>query len=184
MNKKNKIRLILLEGESDRLFFNAFKNQYARDLFDVSLLKAQNQNFNKIRKELDISRKVFKYKAVWLVMDLKTQKMGTRRHYESCRELLLEYEEKLKGYDTSDMVIMVRDLECWVLLYFDKYSDTERIDDAEKKLSQLMAGNSGSKPRVLQRLMKKNDFWERLFKNKSNNKSFCEFIRRTDEALR
>jgi hypothetical protein len=54
--KKNKIRLILLEGPSDKLFFVSFKEKYGENKIDVLLLEAKNQDFKKINRLINISR--------------------------------------------------------------------------------------------------------------------------------
>ena len=77
--KKNKIRLILLEGPSDKLFFESFKKKYCKDKIDVSLLEALGKKFTKINRAIEFSRHLG-YKEIWLVMDLKTQKSGTDRY--------------------------------------------------------------------------------------------------------
>jgi hypothetical protein len=182
-HKKNKIRLILLEGPSDKLFFESFKKKYGENKLDVLLLPASNQNFNKINRQVDISRDLG-YSQTWLVVDLKTQKPGTKRHYLDKNELLRDYEKHLDEFKSSHMVVMIQDLECWLLLYFNKYNNTETINNAEDKIKQYMEvrGKIG-KPLVTQTLLKKPDFWDRLIKNKNKNKSFRDFLYRVDPNL-
>jgi hypothetical protein len=181
--KKNKIRLILLEGQSDKLFFDSFKKKYGENKIDISLLPAMNQNFKKINREIDSSGDLG-YKEIWLVMDLKTQKPRTERHYQDKAELLKDYERNLKKFKSSDMVVIIQDLECWLLLYFNKYNNTETINNAENKIKQYLEikGNIG-KPLVTQTLLKKPDFWNKLIEYKNKNKSFRDFLYRVDQNL-
>lgn len=85
--KRNKIRLIILEGKSEEQFYNAFKEKYAREKVDVFLL-GKGKNFKDIDDNIKISLNILGYKQVWLVMDLKTQKSGTERYYRDKNELV------------------------------------------------------------------------------------------------
>ena len=182
-HKKNKIRLILLEGKSDEHFYKSFKKKYAQRELDVFLL-GRVQNFKKINDNIENSIKDLGYKQVWLVLDLKTQKKGTERYYLDKDELLKEYEENLKNYNLSDMVVMIQDLESWLLLYFNKYKNTETIKNAESRIKQLMdIKEITSKPQVTQWLLKRTDFWDKLIKYKNKNNSFRDFVYRVDPNL-
>ena len=181
--KKNKIRLILLEGPSDKLFFVSFKKKYGENKIDVLLLEAQNQNLKKINRQINISRDLG-YKQTWLVMDLKTQKPGTQRHYQDKDELLKNYEKHLDKFKSSDMVVMIQDLECWLLLYFNRFNNTETINNAEDKIKQYLEIKENiPKPQVTQALLKKSDFWDKLIEYKNKNKSFRDFLYRVDTKL-
>ncbi|MCP5108645.1 MAG: RloB domain-containing protein [bacterium] len=176
-NKKNKIRLIILEGESEKHFYNSFKEKYAREKVDVFLL-GENKNFRKIDDNIKISINVLGYKQVWLVLDLKTQKSGTERHYRDKKELLTEYRKNLKQFNSSVLIVVIQDLECWLLLYFNKYPNTETIDDAEKRIKKLMEYEHKAigKPQMARMLLKKPDFWDKLITYKNKNKSFRKFL--------
>ena len=182
--KNNKIRLIILEGESEKHFYNAFKEKYAREKIDVFLL-SENKNFKKIDDNIKISLDELGYKQVWLVLDLKTQKSGTERYYRDKEELLAEYQGKLKKFSTSVFIVVIQDLECWLLLYYNKYPDTERINDAEKQLKKLMGYEHRGigKPQITRILLKRSDFWEKLNENKDKNKSFRDFLERVHSNL-
>ena len=181
--KKNKIRLILLEGPSNKLFFVSFKKKYGENKIDVLLLEAKNQDFNKINRLINISRDLG-YNQTWLVMDLKTQKPGTERYYQDKNELLKNYEKHLDKIKSSDMVVMIQDLECWLLLYFDKFNNTETINNAEDKIKQYLEIKENiGKPQVTQTLLKKPNFWEKLIKYKNKNKSFRDFLHRVDPNI-
>jgi hypothetical protein len=181
MSKKNKIRVLILEGESDKQFFLEFKKHFHHKSLDISLLKAKNLNFNKIQKEINVSLKVLKFKEVWLVVDLKTQSQKTGRHFTSTKELTTDYKQQLENTGPIDFVVMVKDLECWLLLYFSKFPDTQRIDDSEKQIKQLMdIKGTFSKIEIVHRLTRKNDFWETVIKNKNQNKSFAKFLEKVD----
>lgn len=182
-HKKNKIRLIILEGKSDEYFYKSFKEKYDQREIDVFLL-GKGQNFKRINDSIENSIKYLGYKQVWLVLDLKTQKKGTERYYLDKEELLKEYEENLKNYNLSDIVVMIQDLESWLLLYFNKYKNTETIKNAEDRIKQLMEIKGlTSKPQVTQWLLKKTDFWDKLIKYKDKNKSFRDFVYRVDPNL-
>ena len=103
---------------------------------------------------------------------------------EDKNELLKDYEKHLDEFKSSHMVVMIQDLECWLLLYFNKYNNTETINNAEDKVKQYMEikGKIG-KPLVTQALLKKPDFWDRLIKYKDKNKSFRDFLCRVDPNL-
>lgn len=121
------------------------------------------------------------YETVWLIMDLKTQKLGTENYYSNKKELIAAYKKNLKSVKTASQktsfAVMVKDLECWELVYFDKYNNTETIDDAEKEIKRIM-GIKGtvSKDTLSQRLLKKPDFWEKLIQNKHKNQSLNDFV--------
>jgi len=182
--KKNKIRLIILEGESEKQFYNSFKEKYAREKVDVFLL-GENKNFGKIDDNIKISINVLGYKQVWLVLDLKTQKSGTKRYYQDKTELLTEYRKKLKQFDSSVLIVVIQDLECWLLLYFNKFPNTEKINDAEKRIKKLMGHDHRGigKPQITKMLLKKPDFWDKLITYKNNNNSFREFLKRVNPDL-
>lgn len=175
--KKNKIRLIILEGEAEKPFYDSFKEKYAREKIDVFLL-GKGKNFKKIDDNIKISINILGYKQVWLVLDLKTQKSGTERYYRDKKELLTEYREHLKQFDASVFIVVIQDLECWLLLYFNKYPNTETIFDAEKRIKKLMGHDHRGigKPQITKMLLKKSDFWDTLIKYKSKNNSFREFL--------
>jgi len=183
--KKNKIRLILLEGPSDKLFFVSFKERYGENKIDVLLLEAKTRDFKKINRLINISRDLG-YKETWLVMDLKTQKPGTERYYQDKDELIKDYEKHpdLDKFKASDMVVMIQDLECWLLLYFNKFNNTETINNAGDKIKQYLEIKENiGKPQVTQALLKKPDFWDRLIEYKNKNKSFRDFLYRVDPNL-
>jgi hypothetical protein len=181
--KKDKIRLILLEGPSDKLFFVSFKEKYAENKIDVLLLEAKARDFKKITRLIKSSRDLG-YKETWLVMDLKTQKPGTERHYQDKDELFKDYEKHLDKFKSSDIVVMIQDLECWLLLYFNKFNNTETINNAEDKIKQYLEIKENiGKPQVTQALLKKLDFWDKLIEYKNKNKSFRDFIYRIDPNL-
>lgn len=183
--KRNKIRLILLEGPSDKLFFVSFKEKYGENKIDVLLMEAKGQDFKKITRQINSSRDLG-YKETWLVMDLKTQKPGTERYYQDKDELLKYYEKHLDldKFKASDMVVMIQDLECWLLLYFNKFNNTETINNAEDKIKQYLEIKENiGKPQVTQALLKKPDFWDKLIEYKNKNKSFRDFLYRVNPNL-
>ena len=183
-HKKNKIRLIILEGESEKHFYNSFKEKYAGEKVDVFLL-GENKNFKKIDDNIKMSIRELGYKQVWLVVDLKTQKSGSERHYRDEKELLTEYRENLKQFNTSVLIVVIQDLECWLLLYFNKYPNTEIINDAGKRVKKLMGHDHKGigKPQITKMLLKKSDFWDTLIKYKSKNNSFRKFLELVNHDL-
>jgi hypothetical protein len=184
MNKKDKIRLIILEGESDKHFFSQFKKAFDQRMLDISLLKAENLNFHRISREIKASLKVMKYKEVWLVIDLKTQKGGTINYYSTPNDMIADYKKNLKHTGSLNYVIMVQDLECWLLLYFSKHGNTQTISNSEETLKKLMnIKGTISKKIIVQRLTAKSDFWEKLLQNRHRNKSFHDFLTRVDPDL-
>ena len=68
--KSDKIRIIILEGESDRYFFKQLKQTYSKKEWEISLLKAESLNFSKIKRKIKASIDDMEYKEVWLAMDL------------------------------------------------------------------------------------------------------------------
>lgn len=182
-HKKHKIRLILLEGRSDKLFFDSFKKRYGKNKIDVLLLEAKTQDYNKINKLISFSRDLG-YNQIWLVIDLKTQKPGTEKYFQDKTELLKNYEKKLDRFKSSDIVVMIQDLECWLLLYFNRLNNTETIINAEEKIKQFLEMKETiGKPQLTQCLLKKKDFWDRLIGYKDKNKSFRDFLTRIDSNL-
>ena len=176
--KSDKIRIIILEGESNRHFFKQLKQTYGKnEEWGISLLKAENLNFGKINREIEASIEVLKYREVWLVMDLKTRKPGTERDFANRKVITAYYRQHVAIPEKVGYIVMVLDLECWLLLYFSKHNNTETIKDSEKKLKELMGvGSSSSKIITAKRLIQKPDFWKKLISNKDKNKSFSDFL--------
>jgi hypothetical protein len=183
--KANKIRLIILEGESDRHFFEEFKKKFHLRLLDIIKI-GKNLNFRRIDREIESSLKTLGYKEVWLVMDLKSRKIGTtNKNYSTPKEMMGDYKKNLKNLVNVDYVIMVQDLECWLLLYFPKPGrmNTESIKNAEQELRRAMKlKESLSKVTTVRRLTRNIDFWEMLQQNKSKNKSFNDFLEKVNSA--
>ena len=186
--KANKIRLIILEGESDRHFFEEFKKKFHLRLLDIIKI-GKNLNFRRIDREIEFSMKTLGYKEVWLVMDLKSQKIGTtNKNYSTSKEMMGDYKKNLKNLVNVDYVIMVQDLECWLLLYFPKTGrmNTETITNAEQELRREMQPNEStsksiSKVTTVRRLTRNIDFWEKLRQNRSRNKSFNDFLEKVEK---
>jgi hypothetical protein len=177
MRKKDKIRLVILEGQSDQHFFSEFKRNFDRRELEIQLLKKEGLNFEKIGRAVEANLNVLGYKEVWLVMDLKTQKVGSQKNYDTAEEMIKDYKHNLKNLDGIDYVVMVQDLECWLLVYFSKYENTETIHDAEGRIKKLMDIKSSiSKNIVVRRLTKKPDFWNKLLKNRRKNRSLSHFF--------
>jgi hypothetical protein len=177
MSKNNKIRIIILEGETDTIFFNAFKKEFDRKMWDISTIDAKNLNFPKIKREIKASLKVLNYKEVWLVMDLKTQKKKTIKDYSSREEMVADYKKNLENPGMVDYIVIVRDLECWLLLYFSRHKNTQTVKDSKKELNGLMEKQKTiTKIAIAQRLTKKKDFWDKLVQNKDKNESFRDFF--------
>jgi hypothetical protein len=182
--KKNRIRLIILEGKSDEDFYNSFKRKFDLKKIDVFRL-GRNKNFNEIDENIKINIEHWGYKEVWLVVDLKTQRSGTQRYYRDKNELLAEYREKLKQFNRSEFIVQIQDLESWLLLYYNKYQNTETIDDAEKEIKNLIGSDhkGNGKLQITRLLLKKPNFWDNLIRHKKKNNSFREFLERIDPDL-
>ena len=184
--KSNKIRLIILEGESDRHFFLEFKKKFHPHFLEIVLL-GKNLNFHRIDREIKFSLDTLGYKEVWLVMDLKSQEIGTTaKNYSTTKEMVRDYKANLKNLGHVDYVIMVQDLECWLLLYYSPHggNDTGNVRNAEKELRRAMdLRESISKVTMVKRLTHKSDFWETLQRNRKNNKSFNDFLEKIDSIL-
>lgn len=184
--KANKIRLVILEGRSDKHFFDKFKKKFHLRLLDVGLI-GKNLNFHKIDREIEPSLKTLGYKEVWLVMDLKSRKIGTtNKNYSTPKEMMGDYKKNLKNLVNVDYVIMVQDLECWLLLYFPKPGrmNTESVNNAEQELKKSMKLNESlSKVTVVERLTRNIDFWEKLQQNRYKNKSFNDFLVKINSAF-
>jgi hypothetical protein len=185
--KANKIRLIILEGESDRHFFEEFKKKFHLRLLDIIKI-GKNLNFHRIDREIESSLKTLGYKEVWLVMDLKSRKIGTtNKNYSTPKEMMGDYKKNLKNLVNVDYVIMVQDLECWLLLYYPKTGrkNTETIKNAEQELRRSMKlKESISKVTTVRRLTRNIDFWEKLRQNSYKNKSFNDFLEKVNSAFR
>lgn len=185
-HKANKIRLIILEGRSDKHFFEEFKKKFHLRLLDIGLI-GKNLNFHKIDREIESSVKTLGYKEVWLVMDLKSRKIGTTtKNYSTPKEMRGDYKKNLKNLVNVDYVIMVQDLECWLLLYYPKpgRKNTESIKNAVQELRRSMKlKESISKVTTVRRLTRNIDFWEKLRQNKYKNKSFNDFLEKVNSAF-
>lgn len=184
-SKSNKVRIIILEGESDHIFFSDFKKKFDKREFDISKLEKEGLNYSKINRLVARDFDVFGYKEVWLVMDLKTQKPGFERNFSKREELIEAYRQRIKYKEPGkvDYIVMVQDLECWLLLYYQGYSNTETIKDAEIKLkTEMKIKGTLSKPLIVKRLIQKTDFWDKLKDNKKRNKSFALFLDKVDAA--
>jgi hypothetical protein len=184
-HKANKIRLIILEGESDKHFFDGFKKKFHLRLLDIIKI-GKNLNFHRIDREIESSLKTLGYKEVWLVMDLKSRKIGTTtKNYSTPKEMMGDYKKNLKNLVNVDYVIMVQDLECWLLLYYSKpgRKNTETIKNAEQELRRSMKLNvSISKVTTVRRLTRNIDFWEKLRQNRYKNKSFNDFLEKVEKV--
>jgi hypothetical protein len=147
----------------------------------------KNLNFHRMDREIESSLKTLGYKEVWLVMDLKSRKIGTTtKNYSTPKEMMGDYKKNLKNLVNVDYVIMVQDLECWLLLYYSKpgRKNTETIKNAEQELRRSMKLNvSISKVTTVRRLTRNIDFWEKLRQNRSKNKSFNDFLEKVNSAF-
>ncbi|MCP4156433.1 MAG: hypothetical protein GY757_52455 [bacterium] len=184
--KSDKVRLIILEGESDKHFFMEFKKRFNLRSLEPVLL-GKNLNFHRIDREIKFSLDALGYKEVWLVMDLKSQKIGTTdKIYSSTKEMIRDYKLNLKNLDHVDYIVMVQDLEGWLLLYYATpgRKNTENVKNTEKKLRRAMNTNESiSKVTMVKRLTRNRDFWEILRSNRQKNKSFNYFLEKVDTAL-
>jgi hypothetical protein len=184
--KADKIQLIILEGNSDEHFFKKYKEKFRLRMLEIALI-GKNLNFHKIDKTIEFSLKELGYKEVWLVMDLKSRKIGTNnQNYSSPKEMIGDYKKNLKNLEKVDYVIMVQDLECWLLLYYPelKNKNTESINSAEKVLKRAMGSKESiSKTTAVKRLTNNNDFWTKLLQNSDKNKSFKAFLEKINSAF-
>lgn len=188
MLKRNK-SLIIVEGESDYIFIDGlrkFSTKY--QIYEVKPTskggrKTEILNSNYMQKMLEDAIDD-KYKEIFILLDLKTQKPNTKIHFQDCKELKDYYiDDILKNnlYDNKvKVIIAIKELECWELLSFYN-SNTESLDDCESKINKRFGGkNNLSKTQIAQSVVAKRKNIENIIKNQDFNKSLQYFLNKTD----
>ncbi len=173
MAKSHKI-LIYAEGESEVLFFNLFVKKYIKDKYSINIECHQGDLPSFKRK---IKRGLYaKYKNIFVLRDLKTQREGYQNYY-CITEMKDDFTKKngnkfLGKLERSYVFIVVcNEIESWALTC-DKNTDNRNEKHIEEIYSLLKCN---SKVPCMQKYIQKLNRKELSF-DLSKNKSFKYFM--------
>ena len=185
-HKKADILLIVENSEVD--FFRQYFNDYLLKKYKISIKcessgagnKCKITNFGKINKRVERAIKKEGYKAVFLMIDLKTKCFTSENTHTCLVELKNEYFPKYKIDKALKnqfyLFVVCNEIESWFLT-IDK--DTNSVhQDHKKELMKFLKVNS--EPQIVQKMIKelKSGTYELDF---SKNSSLQYFIEKLQE---
>lgn len=147
-SKENKILLIV--ENTEELFFNQYLKNYLKNSqnIEIECQKSGSGNKCEIKNFSKMKRKVVEsindgYKAVFLMIDLDTQCLGSEFNYDCLVELKKDYEPKYNIpnniKDKFYLFIVCREIENWFLTIDENIRGvTDKIKNAKKELSKLL----------------------------------------------
>ena len=188
---KNQNRILLIVENSEEIFFNRYFKQFiANDNINIKCErsgKAGNcdiTNGSRMSKILNDALDVEEYKAVFLMMDLKTKCRQSEQTHTCFLKLIEEYrprykiEKKKKFY----LFVVCNEIESWFLTIDEKRHNTNNVsEDHKSKLKKLL--DVKNEPEIVDKMI------EGLNSGKyqldfSKNNSLQHFIKKLQEFNR
>jgi hypothetical protein len=159
-NKKDTILLIV--ENSEKVFFthyfsNVLKDKYNINIDCISSGSAGNceiTNGNKMSSRINFALDVDGYKAVFLMMDLKTKCLRSEQTYKCYVKLKKEYLPRytVGNKDRFYLLVVCNEIESWFLTMNQKKHNTNNVyENHKKELMDLL--NSTSESQIVQKMI-------------------------------
>jgi hypothetical protein len=185
---KNRNRILLIVENSEEPFFNRYFKQFlAKDSIDIKCErsgKAGNcdiTNGSRMSKIINDALDIEEYRAVFLMMDLKTKCHQSEQTHTCLFKLIQEYRPKYKVKQKNKFYLFVvcNEIESWFLTIDKKINNTNNVNENHKaKLKKILEVRS--EPEIVDKII------EGLNSGKyqldfSKNKSLQHFIKKLQE---
>ncbi len=160
--KSNSDTILLIVENSEADFFNSYFKKYLKDEYNISIKcvssgssnKCEILNFRKMTNKINEALNNELYKAVFLMLDLKTNCSLTNQNHTCLVKLKNEYESKYKieqrVKNQFHLFIVCNEIESWFLTI---NKNTNNIsEDHKKELIKLLEVNC--EPQIVQKMIK------------------------------
>ncbi len=185
---KNKNRILLIVENSEEVFFNRyFKNFLAKDNIEIKCErsgKAGNcdiTNGSRISKIINYALETEGYKAVFLMMDLKTKCHQSEQTHTCLVQLIEEYKDRYEiiQKDKFYFFVVCNEIESWFLTINEKIDNTNNVSENHKdKLKKFL--NVKTEPEIVDKMIKLLNSGKYKL-NPSKNNSLQHFIKKLEE---
>ena len=190
-SKENRILLIVENSEAD--FFNQYFKNYLKDNYNITIdcepsgcaNKCEIANGNRMTNRITEALEREKYKAVFLMIDLKTKCFTSENTHECLVELKREYLPKYKidkaFKNQFYLFVVCNEIESWFLT-IDKNTNSVHSDH-KKELMKFLKVNS--EPQIVQKMIKelKSGTYELDFSKNSSLEYFIEKLQEYNANL-
>jgi hypothetical protein len=185
---KNQNRILLIVENSEELFFNHyFKQLLVEENINIKCErsgKADNcdiTNGKRMTKRVNDALDVEGYKAVFLMLDLKTKCFKSERTHTCLLELIKEYRPKYKieKKDKFYLFVVCNEIESWFLTIDNSRNNTNNVNQNHKKIMEKLLNIKGEK-KILNKVLEglNNGKYQLDF---SKNNSLQHFIKKLQE---
>jgi len=140
---RDTILIVVENSEVD--FFNRYFKKFLKENYGISIRcessgnrnSCEVLNFRKITKRINYALKDENYKAVFLLIDLKTNCRATNRNHTCLIELKKEYQPEYKiDIDVKDrfyLFVVCNEIESWFLTINPNKTDTNSVFEDHKQ---------------------------------------------------
>jgi len=185
---KNQNRILLIVENSEEIFFNRYFKQFiANDNINIKCErsgKAGNcdiTNGSRMSKIINDALDIEEYKAVFLMMDLKTKCRQSEQTHTCLLKLIQEYRPryKIEKKEKFYLFVVCNEIESWFLTIDKKKHNTNNVSENHKvELKKFL--NVKSEPEIVDKMIKGLDSKEYQI-DFSKNKSLQHFIKKLQE---
>ena len=182
--KSNSDTILLIVENSEVLFFEEYFKDYLKQNYQISIKckasgssnKCNILNFKKMSNKINEAIEEESYKAVFLMLDLKTNCRTLNQNHTCLIELKREYEREYKiekrFKNQFYLFVVANEIESWFLTI---KKNTNNVNENHKKeLMQFLGSNS--EPQIVQKMIKelKNETYKLDFSKNSSLEYFIE----------
>ena len=158
---KNINRILLIVENSEELFFNRYFKQFLlKENIEIKCErsgragKCDITNGSRMSKIINDALDVEEYKAVFLMMDLKTKCFQSEQTHTCLVELIKEYRPKYKIEKKENFYLFVvaNEIESWFLTIDEKTHNTNNVSENHKaKLKEFLEVKS--EPEIVDKMI-------------------------------
>jgi len=159
---KNQNRILLIVENSEEIFFNHyFKQLLAKDNIEIKCErsgragKCDITNGSRMSKIINDALDIEEYKAVFLMMDLKTKCCQSEQTHTCFLKLIQEYRPryKIERKEKFYLFVVCNEIESWFLTIDDKTHNTNNVSENHKaKLKKLLEVEN--EPEIVDKMIK------------------------------
>lgn len=185
---KNQNRILLIVENSEEVFFNRyFKQFFAKNKIEIKCErsgKAGNcdiTNGSRMSKMINYALDKEEYKALFLMMDLKTKCRQSEQTHSCLIELIEEYKDRYKvtQKDKFYLFVVCNEIESWFLTIDEKIDNTNNVNENHKdKLKKIL--NVRTEPEIVDKMIKGLSS-EKYKLDPSKNNSLQHFIKKLQQ---
>ena len=192
-NLKNKDRILLIVENSEEIFFNHYFKQFiANDDININCIrsgKAGNcdiTNGSRMSKIINDALDVEEYKAVFLMMDLKTKCHHSEQTHNCLVKLIQEYRSryKIEKKEKFYLFVVCNEIESWFLTIDDKAHNTNNVSENHKaKLKKFLEVKS--EPEIVDKMIVglKSGKYQLNFSKNNSLQHFIKKLKQFNENL-